>query len=219
MSLSIPGRGQWTFDTSDVAINFDEHVREQLPWYDLATSAVAHLAAHYVGESGLVYDIGASTGNVARSIADVLDRRAAKLIALEASQAMCAMYSAPGTVHNRSAFGFQFEPFDVAIALLSLLFMRVDERASVLNSLRQSAKPGGAILIVDKCTSTSGYIATAMWRLALATKLASGASDADVLRKELSLIGVQRPLGARELGPDAVEFFRFGEFAGWIIET
>ena len=38
------------------------------------------------------------------------------------------------------------------------------------------------------------------------------------MRKELSLSGVQRPLYRGELGPDAVEVFRFGDFAGWLIE-
>lgn len=36
--------------------------------------------------------------------------------------------------------------------------------------------------------------------------------------KEISLGGVQRPVSPRELGPRAVEFFRLGDFAGWIIE-
>lgn len=39
-----------------------------------------------------------------------------------------------------------------------------------------------------------------------------------MMRKELSLSGVQRPLYKGELGSDAVEVFRFGDFAGWLIE-
>ena len=36
----------WTFETSGVAKGFDRHVREQLPWYDLATNAILHVARH-----------------------------------------------------------------------------------------------------------------------------------------------------------------------------
>ena len=39
-----------------------------------------------------------------------------------------------------------------------------------------------------------------------------------MIKKELSLSGIQRPLYPGELGEDAVEVFRFGDFAGWIIE-
>lgn len=113
----------WTFKTSGVANHFDRHVREQLPWYELTTGVIAHVARHYIPEGGLVYDIGASTGNVA----------------------------------------------------------------------------------------------TVLWRLALAGKVAAGADARDVIAKELSLSGVQRPLHPDEL-TGAVEIFRFGDFAGWIIE-
>ena len=37
------------------------------------------------------------------------------------------------------------------------------------------------------------------------------------MEEELSLSGVPRPLYRGELGPDAVEVFRFGDFAGWLI--
>ena len=51
----------------------------------------------------------------------------------------------------------------------------------------------------------------------LAGKVAAGVNAREVLAKELSLAGVQRPLAQHEL-PGAVEIFRFGDFAGWIIE-
>lgn len=219
MSIVVPPKGEWTFDTAEVADGFNDHVREQIPWYDMTTKAVAHLAEHYLGSGGLVYDIGASTGNVGRALAPVIQRRSARLVAIEASKPMCAMYDAPGQVVNASAYGFHFEPFDVAVCLLSLLFMRPNERSRVLRDLRAAANPGGCILVVDKLESSGGYVATAMWRMALVTKLDAGAKPADVLTKELSLIGVQRPLRAEELGPGAIEFFRFGQFAGWVIET
>ena len=32
---------EWTFENASVAQSFNQHVREQLPWYDLVTGAVA----------------------------------------------------------------------------------------------------------------------------------------------------------------------------------
>ena len=58
---------EWTFKSSDVAEGFDNHVREQLPWYDLVTDGLRQLARHYIPQNGLVYDIGASTGNMGRA--------------------------------------------------------------------------------------------------------------------------------------------------------
>lgn len=72
----------WTFH--GFAREFDNHVVEQLPWYQLATAAVASIARHYIPAHGHVYDLGCSTGNIGRALADTLEARQAALTALEA---------------------------------------------------------------------------------------------------------------------------------------
>ena len=87
MSVQIPR--DWTFKSVEIADAFDSHVREQLPWYDLTTGIITHVARHYIPQGGKVYDIGASTGNVGRAIADTLEARNATLYAIESSKEMC----------------------------------------------------------------------------------------------------------------------------------
>lgn len=58
-----------------------------------------------------------------------------------------------------------------------------------------------------------------MRRLTMSWKLNNGARPEDIISKELSLSGVQRPLNPAVLGPDARQFFAFGEFAGYLIEN
>ncbi len=71
---------------------------------------------------------------------------------------------------------------------------------------------------MDKEEAPGGYPATVLARLTWACKASEGVQAADIALKELSLAGIQRPLYKGELGPDAIEVFRFGDFAGWIIE-
>ncbi len=68
------------------------------------------------------------------------------------------------------------------------------------------------------CMPGRRYPATVLARLIWASKLAQGAEEAAIVRKELALSGIPRPLYPGELGEDAVEVFRFGDFVGWIIE-
>ena len=65
----------WTFQ--GFAPEFDAHVREQLPWYGMATESVALIARHYIPRRGLIYDLGASTGNVGRALSPTLAEIAA----------------------------------------------------------------------------------------------------------------------------------------------
>lgn len=218
MTMEIPT--DWTFKNINVAAGFDRHVREQLPWYDLVTGAVAHVARHYLPEGGLVYDVGASTGNVGRALDEVIRSRSARLVAIDNSPQMANIYAGPGEIVVANALEFEFEPFDVAIAMLVMMFMPPERRRVWLNRLCAKIKPGGAVIIVDKCDGPGGYLSTVMHRLTIAGKVSTGVQSEEIVEKELSLSGVQRPIPESFMSfsvPGAHEFFRFGEFAGWVI--
>jgi len=50
--MKIPSN--WTFKSKDVAEHFDAHVREQLPFYDLVTDTIVHIARHYLPNNGII---------------------------------------------------------------------------------------------------------------------------------------------------------------------
>lgn len=217
--MKIPS--DWTFKNVGVADAFDNHVREQLPWYDLATGAVAHIARHYIPEGGLVYDIGASTGNIGRALADTIKARGARFVGIEPSAEMCERYAGPGELVNIDALDYDFEPFDVCVCFLVLMFLTTEKRKAFLTRLESLIKPGGVLIVFDKTEIKGGYISTVMHRLTIAGKVSTGAKPDDIIAKELSLGGVQRPLPPKfvsEATESATEVFRFGEFAGWVIE-
>ena len=92
-------------------------------------------------------------------------------------------------------------------------------RGKFLDKFVKALQPGGAIVMVERMQAGSGYTSTVSARLTLSNKLKAGVSPNDIVSKELSLSGVQRPLDSKELPEGAVEFFRLGDFAGWIIEA
>lgn len=214
--MNIPR--DWTFKNIEVADGFDRHVREQLPWYDLTTGVVAHFARHYIPHEGLVYDIGASTGNIGRAIAETLKTRSAHLVGIESAHEMANHYAAPGELVIGDAVTFDYKPFDLTICFLVLMFLSPERRSQLLRRLIDRAKPGAAILVFDKSQPVAGYPSVIMQRLALAGKVSAGVKADEVIAKELSLSGAQRPLHDCELPANSIEIFRFGDFAGWLIE-
>lgn len=209
----------WSFKSDEVAACFDKHVHEQLPWYDLTTGVIAHVARHYIPDGGMVYDIGASTGNIGRAISNTLEVRNARFVAIDNSEPMMSRYSGPKNLTIADALTFEYEPFDFAVCFLVLMFIPPAKRAGLIEELRKKTNFGGALVIFDKCLPVKGYVSTVMSRLALAGKFAAGVGADEILAKELSLSGVQRPLSIDELGEGAIEIFRFGDFAGWVIES
>ena len=154
--MEIPAN--WTFETSDVATGFDSHVREQLPWYDLATAAIT------------------------------------------------------------AAETYEYEPFDLGISFLTLMFVEPSKRRDFVIDLLEKCRPGGAIVIFDKLESAHGYLGTIMSRLTLAGKYEAGVDAREIIEKELSLAGVQRPITLEQLPGAPYQWFRFGDFAGYILE-
>ena len=130
---------------------------------------------------------------------------------------MADRYQGPPELVVADAVAFDYQPFDFAVCFLVLMFLPVDTRGRFLRRLQSLTKPGGALLIVDKVQMPPGYVGTAFSRLTLQQKLAVGAKPEDILRKELSLAGYQRPLDPRMMPKTARVFFQVGEFVGWIL--
>ncbi len=215
--LRVPA--EWTFRSSAVAQRFDSHVREQLPWYDLATGAVAHLARNYVPNRGTVIDVGASTGNIGRALGPMLEARGASLIAIDNASQMADVYDAPGQFVVAEAVDFDFaaKSPDLVVCFLALMFVPVWQRLALVERIKASVRRGGAVIVFDKMLPRSGYLGTVAYRLTLAAKHEAGASAEEVIAKELSISGIQRPMSPDELA-GFVEVFRFGDFAGFVFE-
>lgn len=213
----------WTFKTEEIANTFDSHVREQLPWYDMASDAVAYIVKNYLHTGGLVYDIGASTGNITDKLLPLAKSRDARIIAIDQSYSMAnklmrrfAQEDAV-TVDASDITQTDIKPANVYIFFLTLMFISPEHRVKLLDDLRQNLKDGGVIIIVDKVADSYGYFSTVLKRLTMNWKLQQGAKPEDVLIKEMSLAGVQVPIDEAMI-PDGKLFFRMGEFAGWVIE-
>ena len=202
----------WTFN--DVPNGFDAHVRQQLPWYEFATRCVAFMARHYLPtRGGVLYDIGASTGNVTRALQPTIDDRRVRCISIEENESMAADFNGVGQLIVQPVQDVDIEEFDVAIIFLTMMFVPYSARADLMAKLKSKMRAGGAIIVVDKVADEGGYLGVVLRRMTLFWKSISGVPADDIVEKEISLAGVQRP--AQREGK---LFLKFGEFEGWIIE-
>lgn len=215
--LKVPAEWSWS---AEVARNFDSHVRESLPWYDLATGVVAHIARAYLPIGGHVIDVGASTGNIGRALEPLLKARNVRFTPIDSSPEMAEVYRGPGILLPSDARAFDFDRAcpDLIVCFLSLMFIPVFGRRKVIQQMTRAVRPGGAVVVFDKMTPRPGYAGTVSYRLTLAAKMDAGATPAEIVEKELSITGVQRPIEDQEMG-GFVEIFRFGDFAGWLWEA
>jgi tRNA (cmo5U34)-methyltransferase len=207
----------WSFKNKNVVENFDAHVIEQLPWYPLATKMVDHLIRAYLPENGLLIDFGCSTGNITNQAKATLKGRNAKAISIDNSPEMADAFKGYGELVVDDMENYKLPKFDVAVCFLSIMFMRVCNRERFINSLIKNCNKGGAIIIVDKLQSFHGYLGTVISRLTLSNKILSGCSHQEIIEKELSISGVQRPIKENDV-QGFTKWLQIGEFAGFILE-
>lgn len=206
----------WTFETKESTKHFDDHVKTQLPWYDMIVSSIGKMSRNFITERAVVYDIGCSTGAVSQSIVNNNKERLFSLIAIDNSREMINEYTSRlGTTNIttlcQDACKTEYEKFSFAVANLSLMFMG-NERGGLIKELVNLTEPGGALVIVDKFIPKGGLYSTVFNRLLWQFK---SVSAGEVIDKDLSLQGIQRPLN-ENLMNGFQEFFRFGDFAGYV---
>jgi tRNA (cmo5U34)-methyltransferase len=131
---------------------------------------------------------------------------------------MAKLYQGGGKLVVGDVTAAKLPEFDVCVLFLVAMFLPVAKRGGFIRDLVEKKREGGAIVIVDKESRNNGYMDTVMKRLTLACKLKNGTAKEDVLAKEMSLAGIQRPVSRKEIPLNAIEWFRFGEFTGWVIE-
>ena len=199
------GVGNWTFNVlPDQAGRRSE---KQSPWYDMATAAVAMIARPYIPQGGKVYDLGCAAGNVGRVLAPTLHEREAQFVA----------YCGPGRAIMADVASYPYKPFDVAVAFLTLMDLPSSTRQLLLSTLRSKMRPGGAIIIINKEKPPRGSLSATASRLTFGCKVEREAHEARKWRGHYTL-EIYSALYRSELGPDAVEAFRLGDFVGWLIE-
>ncbi|MWN31003.1 MULTISPECIES: methyltransferase domain-containing protein [unclassified Gilliamella] len=207
----------WSFKNKNVVDNFDSHVTEQLPWYPLATKMVEHLIRAYLPHDGVLIDFGCSTGNITKESESVLKSRNAKAISIDNSKEMANAFKGYGELVIDDMENYSLPCFDVAVCFLSIMFMKVCNRERFINSLIEKCNKGGVIIIVDKLQSFNGYLGTVISRLTLSNKILSGCTHKEIIEKELSISGVQRPIEKSDVNK-FTKWLQIGEFAGFIFE-
>lgn len=216
MTMKIPNT--WTFKTKEVAGHFDSHVREQLPWYELCTSMATYLARSYLSESGTFLDLGCSTGNMTSSMKEYINDQGIKCISVDNSPEMEKLFTGVGKFVLDDISRYELPKFDVCMCFLSLMFVPIDRRSVLIRRLTDRCNKGGAIIIVDKIVAGNGYLGTVINRVAMSNKVVTGCDPKEIIEKEISLSGVQRPMSEGDF-EGFTKWFQIGDFAGYIKEV
>ena len=178
-----PPAGSFEFDAA-VAAAFDDMIRRSVPGYELILGMLPTFVRRYGGDGGL-WDLGCSTGAVARLMRTHAPESNA-IVAIDSSPAMIE------AARKRPSDGIEYRVGDIAdadvrdasfVALnLTLQFIPVSRRDSVIANLASGLRSGGGLLLTEKVQTDD-----ATRRLHEAFKRAHGYSDSEIARKRTAI--------------------------------
>ena len=234
----IPASAHWKFD-STVAAVFDDMLQRSIPQYEVMRQSVFELGARYVQRRTAIIDLGASRGE---AIMPFIKRNGV------GNSYVCCEIAPPMLDALRDRFkGWDVEQFiggppivdiraldlrreyptspaSVTLAILTLQFVPIEYRSTILRRAYENTVTGGALLLVEKVLSPNARTHDDFVTIYHASKQGAGYSEDEIARKALALEGVLVPMTAamnesylRAAGFSHVEcFWRWMNFAGWI---
>lgn len=212
--------GGWQFDKA-VVDEFDHHVRDNVPHYEIFQETVAHLSDWLAPHGANVVDLGAATGETIKAIGVRHPDRAYHFTAYDIEQ---EMLNAAQAKHREGRWWHDHrftyvaldltrgplihENADLTLALFTLQFLAPHQRAGVLRTALQLARPGGALIVAEKVNQPSAFWQEIANEATWDYKREQGVSADAIRDKARALRGVLIPL-------DACDVERTITDAGW----
>jgi len=221
--------GDWEF-SSEVAEQFDTHVRKSIPLYEEVQQMTANMSEWFIHNGSTVYDIGSSTGE---TIFRLQKKHACKenvrFIGIDNSEMMVKQAQKKVSANNvqflcQDVVQTKFEEADLVISLFTMQFLGVQERMQVLQEVYQCLRNDGALIMAEKVLAEEGRFDELWVELYWDFKKGQGLTDDQILHKARSIRGILKPLTLTEnikllrmVGFDSIDvFFKWYNFAGML---
>lgn len=193
---------RFAFD-EPVAAVFPDMLARSVPGYALLLELLGLVAEHHWQPGGRVYDLGCSTGAATAAVHARLGDKPEAYIAVDQSEAMLkrcraelGTLKAPLEIYCADLREVQIQKASIVILNLTLQFINIKNRLSLLRDLRTGMLPGGVLLLAEKTAparaNKNRSLTSPDPALHEAFKRAHGYSDLEISQKRQALEKVLR---------------------------
>lgn len=189
---------RWTFD--GISNSFSDHVRRSVPLYDLGHELVCALSDYFVGPGSVIYDIGTSTGVLAKKIYDWnatkhdvrvfgVDPVASMIERCKAEYSDCPNLKFVAA----DALSYEFEKASLFTSYYTVQFVHPHYRQQLIDRIYERLEWGGAFIMFEKVRAPDARFQDYMSQLYVDFKLKNGYDEKEIVGKTRSLKGVLEP--------------------------
>ena len=196
------GNANWSF-AGEVSETFDSHVRRSVPMYTEGHDLVVKLSDFFLYNGALAYELGCSTGELTRKLAERNRDKTTTIIGIdrevamvEKAKAKCSDY-ANVRIYQADLLDFDFEPADLIVSYYTIQFVKPRFRQQLFDRIYQALNWGGGFLLFEKVRAPDARFQDIMSSVYVDFKLDQGFSEAEILQKSRSLKGVLEPFSTQ----------------------
>lgn len=202
--------GGWEFN-KDVVDVFDDHVKKNVPNYELIQKIVVDLSDWLVTDESNIVDIGASTGTTARLISLRHPKRKVNFYLYDIEQEMLDAAKEKNSNHigfhkfsyicsDMTKHKASHKDSDLNILLFTLQFIPRQDRSKLLKTIAEATRfKTGKIIIAEKLEQETGLWQEIANEITWDYKKDNGIDDSVIRAKARSLRGVLIPLKEKDL--------------------
>ena len=191
------------FEFNDqVAAVFDDMLQRSIPLYDEIIRRQAQLVAEFYIENTTIYDLGCSTGNVGLAICEAMGATPFRMIAVDNSAAMLAIYderrrALPAgdriTLVDGDVTRTAIEDAGIVIINFTLQFLSLADRDRLIDRVYRGLRPGGLLLFSEKIVHADDDFCKLQQDFYYRFKRENGYSDLAIAQKREALERVLIP--------------------------
>jgi tRNA (cmo5U34)-methyltransferase len=219
-----------SWDFADSVDNFDEHIAQSIPHCHEQRDFIGGLSRFFIHEDSTVYEIGVSTGALAKAVLSRVPQRDCRYIGLDPVPKM--VDSARRNLKDDARFeaiaanacSFNFENAALVLSYYTLQFIPLPERIGLIGKLYNSLREGGALIMYEKTMGGDAYSQDILMQMYFEFKARQGLNNEAIINKAYALQGVAMPISfdanrnmLLEAGFSTVEvIYRAYSFAGFL---
>ena len=193
----------WTFG-GNVPDTFVDHIRLSVPLYDMGHDLTCQLSDFFVKPDSVCYEIGASTGELTRKLAEHnKGKPGARWIGIEVEPEMvkAARKHCEGvpniTIVQDDARLAEMEKSDFIVSYYTMQFVPPRHRQELFDKIYETLNWGGAFVMFEKVRGPDARFQDIITQLYNDFKLRNGFTGEQIVEKTRSLKGVLEPFSTQ----------------------
>jgi len=202
MSKVVSTNANWSF-SGNVPEKFDDHIDKSVPMYKEGHDLVCRLSDFFLSNDSVCYEIGCSTGELTKKIANHNLEKKISITGIDCVQEMIDVAEKKCSDKLNVSFicddilDVELEKSDLIVSYYTVQFIKPRVRQEIFNKIYNTLNWGGAFLLFEKVRGADARFQDIATALYTDFKLNQGFSEMEIVNKTRSLKGVLEPFSTQ----------------------